>query len=284
MKLAAAASATQVRIDNANTYQDVDNIGLAMQDSGVPRANIFLLTKTGSGLAMGYNDTMAQFDALLAAGQYTYVDAVLIHWPTSTGESVEPACQVGQPAYDARACRLATWRAYVDIFNSGRALSIGVSNYNSTHLQEIKDAGLPLPAINQIPFNLYRSSSWAQTVAWCLAHGVTVNAYSPYGVPDVKNGAEAYPAAGGMAPVLLQDPVLATIAAAHGRSPAAVLSNWLWQLGVVLNPRTMDPAHMADNIGAFDFALTGAEVAQLSSRPQDWCRDDSKWYECAPVV
>jgi 2,5-diketo-D-gluconate reductase A len=189
-----------------------------MADSGVPRANIFLLTKTGSGKALGYNDSMAQFNALLAAGGYTYVDAVLVHWPTASAPSVEPSCATGAPTYDAKACRLATWRAYVDIFNSGRALSIGVSNYNSTHLQEIKDAGMPLPALNQIPYNLYRSSSWEQTVAWCRDNGVVVNAYSPFGVPDVQR----YPAAGGMSPLLLEDPVLTSIAAAHGRTPAAL--------------------------------------------------------------
>ena len=142
---------------------------------------------------------------------------------------------------------------------------------------------MPLPSINQIPYNLYRSSSWAQTVAWCQRNGVTVNAYSPFGVPDVKNGASGYPASGGMAPVMLNDPVLAAIAAAHGRTPAAVVSNWLWQLGIPFNPRSMNTEHMAENIGAFDFVLSGADIAKLSSRPQDWCDIDGKWYECAPV-
>ena len=32
-------------------------------------------------------------------------------------------------------------RALISIFESGRARSIGVSNYNTTHLQEILDAG-----------------------------------------------------------------------------------------------------------------------------------------------
>lgn len=128
----------------------MDNVGIAMAQSGVARERIFLLSKTGNGLAMGYADTLAQVDALLAAGNVSYVDALLVHWPTSTGKSVEPACQQGTAVYDAKACRLATWRAYVDVFNAGKAWSIGVSNYNVTHLQEIKDAGMPLPSINQV--------------------------------------------------------------------------------------------------------------------------------------
>lgn len=277
IKLAAAASTTQVRIDGGNTYADIDNVGLAIVGSGVPRERIFFLSKTGNGQAMGYADTLAQVDTILTNGSVAYVDALLIHWPTSTGKSVEPACQTGTKSYDAKACRLATWRAYVEVFNAGKARSIGVSNYNATHLQEIKDAGMPLPAINQIPFNIYRSSSWAETTNWCLRNGVVVNSYSPFGVPDLH----VFPAAGGMAATPLVDPVVQAIAAAHGRAPAEVLSNWLWRLQYPFNPRSMSAAHMAQNLASFDFQLTGHEVSQLSSRPQDWCEFDAAWYECA---
>ena len=150
IQIAASLSTTQVRIDNANTYQDVDNVGLGIALSGVPRAQVFLLSKTGSGQAMGYDDTMAQIDALLAQGGVTYVDALLIHWPTSNGASAEPACNAKDAAYNATKCRLETWRAYVDAFNAGKALSIGVSNYYKAELEEIRAAGYIMPAINQV--------------------------------------------------------------------------------------------------------------------------------------
>ena len=108
---------------------------------------------------MGYNDTLAQMADVLATQKVTYVDAALIHWPTSTGASTEPSCQSGAPSYNATTCRLQTWRAMLSIWNSGAARSVGVSNYNVSQLQEILDAGLPLPAINQIPIHIYRSSS-----------------------------------------------------------------------------------------------------------------------------
>ena len=313
IRLAASIDpSSQVRIDNANTYDDVDNVGLGMRDSGVPRERIFLLSKTGSGQAMGYADTAAQIAAVLAQGGYAYVDALLVHWPTSTAPSQDPACNAKDAAYNATACRLETWRAYVDAFKGGKALSIGVSNYHVAELQEIADAGMPLPAINQIPYHVYRSSSWAETVAWCLRNGVLVNAYSPYGAPD----AHSYPTEGtGMAASPLQDAVVLAVAAAHGRSPAAVISAWLRALGIVLNPRTYSAAHMADNLQAFDLCvrgrgqapaaqpaaahtrasplspppphtfcsrrvLTPAEISQLSSRPQDYCSIDPNWYEC----
>ena len=252
LQLAASTSPTQARLDNANSYDDVDNVGRAMLLSGLPRSQIFLLSKTGSGQAMGYADTLAQMDAILAQGNYSYVDALLVHWPTSTAASAEPTCNAKAPAYNATHCRLDTWRAYVDIFNQGKARAIGVSNYNRAQLQEIEDAGMPLPAINQIPYNVYRSSSWAETVAWCGRRGVLVNSYSPYGAPDVH----AFPPP--MAPTPLVDPVVEAIAAAHARTPAAVISAWLYSLGIVLNPRTYSPEHMADNLNAFDLCVLQA--------------------------
>ena len=72
----------------------------------------------------------------------------------------------------------------VEIFNAGGARSIGVSNYNVTHLQEIIDAGLPLPALTQNPFHLYRSTSQADLIAFCKAHNILFLGYSPLGVPD----------------------------------------------------------------------------------------------------
>lgn len=232
-------------------------------------------------------------------------------------------------------CRLTTWAALVDIYNAGGARSIGVSNYNKSQLEEIVTAGMPLPAINQIPIHIYRcvcdwllpwascllaclhwrsfvggraadaecwsaaapcassspslhsghlrtvvcrSSSQLETIEYCQRNGITVNAYSPLGVPDWH----VFPAAGGMAATALQDPVVTAVAQVHGRTPAAVMINWLWQQGIVTNPRTVRPEHMLDNLNAYNFTLSDAEVALLSSRPQDWCSVDSKMYECAP--
>jgi hypothetical protein len=144
-------------------------------------------------------------------------------------------------------------------FDAGVLRAIGVSNYNATQLEEIAVAGMPLPAVNQIPLHIYRSTSQQDTVQWCEANGVVVNAYSPFGVPDYHsfpgNGYEhqAYyvlpcflllgalrtsptvcPRDGvlcrsGMSPLALEDPVVVSIAKAHGRTPAAVTAAWLWQ-------------------------------------------------------
>lgn len=80
----------------------------------------------------------------------------------------------------------------------------------------------------------------------------------------------------------LVDPVVTSIAAAHKRTPAAVMLAWHYQNGFAPNPRTFNATHMLDNLNAFDIVLDEGEMGQLNSRPQDWCAVDPNMYECAP--
>jgi diketogulonate reductase-like aldo/keto reductase len=248
---------------------------------------------------MGFNETLAQVAATLSMGPPGWlgaIDLLLLHWPScasgggcnATPASTDPPCMWGTPSYDERVCRLSTYRAMTQTWMSGGARAIGVSNFNSTQLQEIITAGLPVPAVNQIPFFLYHSveqvrgaEGWrpasgrrvscgiglvvvedgrcderwsalshpthatahsalpspltptpqADTIAWCAKHGVVVNSYSPFGVPDRR----VYPAPASRTP--LQDPVAAQVAAAHNVSSAAVQLAWASAQGMVVNPR-----------------------------------------------
>ena len=178
------------RIDSSDSYHSQRFAGAALSASGLSRSEVFFTSKVGPYLALGGAEAKAQF-ALLLEGTGPWlegvVDLLLIHWPSCDpktggsscpapgGTSSTPVCDVGGPAFDARACRLNTWGGLVDIWRAKGARAIGVSNYNATHLQEIKDAGLALPAVNQIPINVYRSAYAAPTIAWCKENGVLVN-------------------------------------------------------------------------------------------------------------
>jgi diketogulonate reductase-like aldo/keto reductase len=84
---------------------------------------------------MGYNDSLQQFDFLLQQMQTPYCDLLLNHWPTSPASpTVDPLCDPKKPTYDEKGCRLSTWRAYVDIWKSGKSLAIGVANYSALPL------------------------------------------------------------------------------------------------------------------------------------------------------
>ena len=90
-------------------------------------------------------------DFLLQQMQVNYTDLLLNHWPTSPASpTVDPLCDPKKPTYDAKGCRMSTWRAYVEIWKAGKSKAIGVANYAISDLQEIIDAGMPLPAVNQV--------------------------------------------------------------------------------------------------------------------------------------
>lgn len=172
--------------------------------------------------------------------------------------------------------------ADVDLWHAGKSLAIGVANYGISDLQEIIDAGLPLPAVNQIPFHLYNAAAQLPLVAWCKSHDIVVLSYSPLGIPDWHS----YPTPALPASTPLHDPVLLAITASHAPATAAqVTLAWLWALGLPCNPRTMSPAHMVENLAAISaVTLSAAEVQQLSSRPVDTCAVDPSFYECVPTA
>jgi len=179
--------------------------------------------------------------------------------------------------YDERLCRLSTWRAMLHILDTGRARAVGVSNFNITHLQEIVDAGLRLPSVNQCPFHLYRSTSQQALRDYCKAHNITFWGYSPLGVPDVQ----IFPTTTGMSWTPMEDPAVVKIAQTHGVTPAQVLLQWQYALGIPTNPRSQNAEHMRENLNSYSFTLTDDEIKTLSSGAQDMCKIDGSWYECA---
>ena len=319
------------RLDAANSYQDQVDVGKAMNafiaSSGVPRADIFLLSKIGPSHPLGGADAKAQFEGILAEMQVDYVDLLLVHWPwdsaskgnvtnNATTSSV-PLCNHTSPLFDERLCRLDTWRGMLDIFATGRARAVGVSNYNVSHFEEIVAAGMPLPALTQNPYHLYRSATQSDLIDWTARHGVTFLGYSPFGVPDYHN----YSFVGSPAGNQLQHPYVLSLSDKYGATPAQVLIQWQYQLGIAsnsvvavrapheraapppppltlaahpsplpaaqpVNPRSMNATHMADNLATYALfsgnGLNQTEMDTLSSMPQDLCGSDaSNWYECA---
>jgi len=268
------------RLDTANTYGNDRSIGEAIRGSRVDRKELFILSKVGPGqfdLPLGYADTLAQFEQVLRDLGTSYVDLLLIHWPTQTiTQSQDPFCRTGHPLQNDTRCRLSTWRAMLEIYNSGRALAVGVSNWSIQQLQEMINAKVPLPAYNQCPFNLYTSSIQQELRDFCTKNNIKFGGYSPLGVPDWK----AYPSNSGMSTTQLEDPRVAKIAAAHNKTAAQVLLQWQYALGIPTNPRSQNAKHMQQNLDSYSFTLTSDDMNALMAAPQDKCSFDSSWYEC----
>ena len=114
------------RLDLAHGYNNDAAVARAIADSGVPRSELFILSK----ISLGHADALLQISNILRDLETDYVDALLIHWPRRGGTGLDPLCN---PPVDERACRISTWRAMLEIFHRGSARSIGVSNYYPEH-------------------------------------------------------------------------------------------------------------------------------------------------------
>jgi 2,5-diketo-D-gluconate reductase A len=160
----AALDAGYRHIDTATMYGNEAEVGRALADSGVPRAEVFVTTKLPPERAGRERATITE--SLSALGVDS-VDLWLIHWPPSRGRSV------------------AVWREFIAARDAGLAKAIGVSNYDIDEIDELASATGVTPAVNQIRFG---PTLWdAGLVAAHRDRGVVVEGYSPFKTTNLKD-------------------------------------------------------------------------------------------------
>ena len=258
------------RLDSANSYRNQDAVGRAINTAaglGVPRSAIFFQSKVGPGNPMGYNETLNQTATILRVANVTYIDNLMLHWPScETGNgcqaSTDPPCNWGAPTYNDAACRISTWRALLWVWRAGLARSVGVSNFNISHLEEIRAAGLTLPALNQVSLHLYHSRAERPLLDYCKAHGILFNSWTPLARPD------SWVMQPPCAPSPDRDPGAMALAARYNATGAALQLAWAMQEGVAVNPRTQNVRPVA--VGDFFFPpplyLTAPSLAHAHTR------------------
>ncbi|GEL26608.1 putative oxidoreductase [Pseudonocardia sulfidoxydans NBRC 16205] len=219
-------------VDTARIYDNEREVGEAIAESGVPREELFVTTKVWNA-DQGRDATLAAFDASLDRLGLDTLDLYLVHWPT--------------PARDRY---VDTFQALVELRDSGRVRSVGVSNFQVPHLQRVIDETGVVPSVNQV--ELHPNLTQEPLRAFHAEHGIATEAWSPL-------------ARGG----LLEDPVVGKIAAAHGRTAAQVILRWHLQLGNVVIPKSVTPSRIAENADVFGFALSDDDVAALSALDSD---------------
>ncbi|MFH9740543.1 aldo/keto reductase [Streptomyces roseolus] len=223
----AALDAGYRSIDTAAVYGNEAGVGRALAASGIAREELFVTTKLWNA-DQGYDATLRAFDAGLATLGLDYVDLYLIHWPAP-----------------ARDLYRDSWRALERLAEEGRIRAAGVSNFQPGHLRRLLDGATLTPVVNQI--ELHPALQQSELRAFHGEHGIATEAWSP-----LAQGA------------VLDDPAIASIAAAHGKSPAQVVIRWHLQLGNVVIPKSVTPARIRANIDVFDFVLTDEEMAAIA--------------------
>jgi 2,5-diketo-D-gluconate reductase A len=219
-------------IDTAEMYGNEAGVGEAVRASGIDRAEIFVTSKLNNG-AHGHDDALAAFAETLSTLDIGYVDLFLVHWPLPTvSDYVE------------------TWKAMEEIYASGKARAVGVSNFQTTHLNRLAAECTVVPAVNQIEVHPYLTNETVR--AYGAEHGIATEAWSPI-------------AQGGV----LEDPAIVTIAERGGRTPAQVTLRWHVQRGDIIFPKSVTESRVRENFALFDFELTDADVASISALNKD---------------
>ena len=226
--VAAALAAGYRSIDTAAIYGNETGTGRALADSGIAREDLFVTSKLWID-DLGYEPTLAAFEASLAKLGLDYLDLYLIHWPA--------------PASDQYAD---SWLALEKLLADGRVRAIGVSNFEPGHLQRLIDLGGTVPAVNQV--ELHPALQQHAVTVFNAAQGIATEAWSP-----LAQGA------------LLADPAIREIAARHGRTPAQIILRWHLQQGRIVIPKSVTPARIRENLDVFDFDLAEAELAAVNS-------------------
>lgn len=216
-------------IDTARIYDNEEGVGRALAASGVPRDELYITTKLWNS-DQGKQSALDAFDASLDRLGLDYVDLYLIHWPV--------------PAKDRY---VESWKALEQIRESGRARSIGVSNFLVPHLQRLIDETGVVPAIDQI--ELHPAHQQPETAAFAAEHGIAIESWGPLGQGK-------YP--------LLEMPEVTDAAAAHDKTPAQVVIRWHLQQGTIVFPKSSRRERMAENFDVFDFELSDTEMQRIT--------------------
>lgn len=159
-------------IDTAKSYHNEDAVGRAIKDSGIPRDDIFVVSKLRAP-AIGYDETIASFEAQLKELGLDYLDLYLIHAPWNWSDrsvSVTPQ-------------NIEAWQAMEDLYKQRKIRSIGVSNFSVKDLQALLDHGTIVPMVNQIRFSVGFTQD--EIVNFCNEHNILIEAYSPLGTGSV---------------------------------------------------------------------------------------------------
>lgn len=214
-------------IDTAQSYFNEEEVGNAIEKSGVLRNEIFLTTKVWIE-HYGYEQTKASVYESMQKLKVNYIDLVLLHQPFAD-------------YYGA-------WRALEDMYADGKIRAIGISNFYPDRMVDLASFSRIKPMVNQVETHPFNQQIEAQE--WMKKYGVQIEAWAPFG--EGRGG-------------LFTNETIAKIAAKYNKTVAQVILRWELQRGIVVIPKSVHIERMEQNLDVFDFKLTEEDMNVMAS-------------------
>lgn len=213
-------------IDTAQSYGNEEAVGKAIQETSVPRSELFITTKVWIS-NYGYEKAKASVEESLKKMQLDYIDLVLLHQPFND-------------YYGA-------YKALEDLYKEGKIKAIGVSNFYPDRLVDLAIFSDVKPAVNQVEVNVFHQQTTAQT--YNEKYEVQMEAWAPFA--EGRNN-------------MFTNPELKAIGDKYGKSIAQVILRWLVQRGIVPLAKSVKKERMQENINIFDFELSDEDMAVIA--------------------
>lgn len=220
-------------IDTAQMYENEAEVGQGIIESGVPRSEIFLTTKISTGnMRQGKDHARKAISKSIEDLKTDYLDLLLIHWPVK--DHVKD-----------------TWEIMQEFVREGKVRSIGVSNFNRHHLEDLFSYAEIKPVINQIEVHPFMTQE--ENIAYNRSLGIQVQAWGPFGQGDID---------------VIGNPLLQSLARKYGKTASQIVLRWIVQRDLITIPRAK-PNHFKENLEVMQFELSDEDMRQISGLNQN---------------
>jgi diketogulonate reductase-like aldo/keto reductase len=211
-------------VDTAALYNNEAEIGNAVNQSNIPRGQLFITTKVGDN-DQGFDSTLRAFDTSLKKLQMDYVDLYLVHWPI-------------------KGKRKDTWLALEKLYAEKRVKAIGVANYLVPFLEELYSYASTPPVLDQVEFTPWLFQK--DLLDYCTTKTIQLQSYSP-----ITRGKK------------LNDPRLLKLCSKYDKSPAQIILRWNLEHGISTIPKSANKKRLQENFDILQFTLSKEDVALM---------------------
>lgn len=220
-------------VDTAQMYENEEAVGAGIIRSGIDRNEIFLTTKINTGVMReGAEAVRSSINESLEKLQTSYLDLLLIHWPVKD-------------------CVKATWQVMEEFVKQGKVRSLGISNFNKHHLDDLLTYAKIRPVINQIEVHPFMSQ--VENIEYNRSLGIQVQAWGPFGQGDID---------------VVGNPLLQSLAKKYDKTASQIVLRWIVQRDLITIPRAK-PNHFDENLQVMEFVLSEEDMMAINDLNQN---------------